>query len=183
MTAIERPAEIARARRCVTISNPRLSERAGGAENHAQNLAVRLVELGCNVEVIVRIRMSRRGGRTFGGIARSRVVAAGKGGRGLPAPFWAWFDGGRGPTSCTSTPWGRRCLRRSRPSRCVLLSRTIFRTTRQEVGIQRDRCCGSERAGMLFANARIAVSAVLARRMGKPYRVSVFVIPNGICNP
>jgi hypothetical protein len=36
---------------------------------------------------------------------------------------------------------------------------------------------------MLFANARIAVSAVLARRMGKPYRVSVFVIPNGICNP
>jgi glycosyltransferase involved in cell wall biosynthesis len=37
-----------------------------------------------------------------------------------------------------------------------------------------------ERAGMLFANGRIVVSAVLANRMERTYRVPVTLIPNGV---
>jgi glycosyltransferase involved in cell wall biosynthesis len=40
-----------------------------------------------------------------------------------------------------------------------------------------------EWAGMMFANGRIAVSAALASRMEKVYRVPVRVIPNGIHSP
>src|SRR5947207_3126860 len=46
----------------------------GGAENHAQNLSARLVELGCDVEVIVRSPyIPKRSHRDIGGVKLVRL--------------------------------------------------------------------------------------------------------------
>lgn len=161
----------------------------GGAENHAHNLAVQLVELGCDVEVIVRSPyIPKRSNRTVGGIKFVRMWSPRvKGFEALLHTFvgvlraaWTRPDvlhiHSVGPALFTPLArlFGLRVvvthhLPNYEAKKWGFFARTILRL--------------GERAGMLFANGRIAVSASLAGRMKRTYGVPVAAIPNGIGYP
>src|SRR5438105_4684969 len=161
----------------------------GGAENHAQNLSAGLIELGCDVEVIVRSPYIPKGSsRRIGGIKLVRMWSPRI--KGLEA-FLHTFIGviraawtrpdilhihSVGPA--LFTPLARVFALR------VVVTHHLPNYEAKKWGfVARSILRLGERAGMLFANGRIAVSAVLASRMERTYRVPVFVIPNGIGNP
>ena len=161
----------------------------GGAENHAQNLAARLVELGCEVEVVVRSPyVPEENSRIYSNVSLVRIWAPRMKGveafvhtlLGVLRGTWTRPDilhiHSVGPA--LFTPLARAFALRVVVTHHVLnyennkwgfLARTILRL--------------GERAGMMFANGRIAVSESLARRMESTYRVPVFIIPNGIACP
>jgi glycosyltransferase involved in cell wall biosynthesis len=161
----------------------------GGAENHAQNLSVNLSELGCEVEVIVRSPyVPKRNGRTFGRIKLVRVWSPRM--KGVEAFLHTFFGVLRaawkrpdilhihavGPA--LFTPLARACGLR------VVVTHHVLNYENEKWGfIARAILRLGERAGMMFANGRIAVSAALASRMEKAYRVPVRTIPNGIHSP
>jgi glycosyltransferase involved in cell wall biosynthesis len=161
----------------------------GGAENHAQNLSARLVELGCDVEVIVRSPYVPKGSsRTFRGIKLVRVWSPRMQGveallhtfLGVVRAAWTRPDilhiHSVGPA--LFTPLARAFALR------VVVTHHLPNYENKKWGfVARSILRRGERAGMLFANARIAVSAVLANRMERTYRVPVVVIPNGIGHP
>jgi glycosyltransferase involved in cell wall biosynthesis len=161
----------------------------GGAENHAQHLAAGLVELGCDVEVIVRSPYVPKGNpRSYGGIRLVRMWSPRL--KGIEAFVHTFLSVLRatitrpdilhihsvGPALFTPLAWcfGLRIvvthhLANYEAKKWGLIARAILRL--------------GERAGMLFAHGRIAVSAGLARRMERTYRLPVVVIPNGIADP
>jgi glycosyltransferase involved in cell wall biosynthesis len=161
----------------------------GGVETHAQNLSVRLAELGCDVEAIVRTPyIPKTSSRTFGGIRLVRIWSPRMMGvdafvhtfLGVLRAAWTRPDilhiHAVGPALFTplARAFGLRVvvthhLPNYENEKWGLVGRTILRL--------------GERAGMLFANGRIAVSANLASRMERSYRVPVRVIPNGIVSP
>ncbi len=161
----------------------------GGAENHAQNLSVQLSELGCEVEVIVRSPyMPKQTGRTFGRIKLVRVWSPRI--KGVEALLHTLFGVLRaawtrpdilhihavGPA--LFTPLARAFGLR------VVVTHHVLNYENEKWGfVARAILRLGERAGMMFANGRIAVSAALASRMENAYRVPVRVIPNGIHNP
>jgi len=193
MTAIEHAtAEVVRADeplRVTMLGIRGFPNIQGGAENHAQNLSARLVELGCDVEVIVRSPYVPKGSsRTFRGIKLVRVWSPRvKGVEALLHTFlgvvraaWTRPDilhiHSVGPA--LFTPLARACALR------VVVTHHLANYENKKWGFAaRSMLRLGERAGMLFANARIAVSAVLASRMERTYRVPVVVIPNGIGQP
>jgi glycosyltransferase involved in cell wall biosynthesis len=161
----------------------------GGAENHAQNLSVNLSELGCEVEVIVRSPyMPKRTGRTFGRIKLVRVWSPRM--KGVEAFLHTLFGVLRaawtrpdilhihavGPALFTP-------LARAFGLRVVVTHHVLNYENEKWGSVARLILRLGERAGMMFANGRIAVSAALASRMEKAYRVPVRVIPNGIHSP
>jgi glycosyltransferase involved in cell wall biosynthesis len=160
----------------------------GGAENHAHNLAAGLVELGCDVEVIARSPYVPKGNRTVGGINIVRIWSPRL--KGLEA-FLHTFMG------VLRAAWTRpdilhihsvgpalfTLLARSFGLRVVVTHHLANYEAKKWGFIARSILRLGERVGMLFANGRIAVSAGLASRMERTYRVPVAVIPNGIRHP
>ena len=161
----------------------------GGAENHAQNLSVRLSELGCDVEVIVRSPYVPKGSsRTFGRIKLVRVWSPrikGCGGflhtfLGVLRAAWTRPD----ILHIHSVGPALFCpLARAFGLRVVVTHHLLNYENEKWGFVARSILRLGERAGMMFANGRIAVSAALATRMERTYQVPVRVIPNGIGNP
>jgi glycosyltransferase involved in cell wall biosynthesis len=145
--------------------------------------------LGCDVEVIVRSPyVPRESSRTFRGIKLVRVWSPRMKGveaflhtfLGVVRAAWTRPDilhiHSVGPA--LFTPLARACALR------VVVTHHLPNYENKKWGfVARSILQLGERAGMLFANARIAVSAVLASRMERTYQVPVFVIPNGIGQP
>jgi glycosyltransferase involved in cell wall biosynthesis len=161
----------------------------GGAENHAQNLAARLAELGCEVEVIVRSPyVSKANVLTFEGIKLVRIWSPRI--KGLEALLHTLLG-------VLRTTWTRpdilhihsvgpalfTPLARAFAIRVVVTHHLLNYENKKWGPLARLVLRLGERAGMLFANRRIAVSAILARRMEQTYGVPVAVIPNGIGEP
>jgi glycosyltransferase involved in cell wall biosynthesis len=161
----------------------------GGAENHAQNLSVNLSKLGCDVEVIVRSPHIPKGSsRTFGSVKLVRVWSPRMKGveavvhtfLGVLRAAWTRPDilhiHSVGPALFTP-------LARALGLRVVVTHHLLnYENEKWGVGARAILRLG-ERAGMMLANGRIAVSATLAARMERTYRVPVRVIPNGISRP
>lgn len=161
----------------------------GGAENHAQNLSARLVELGCDVEVIVRSPyVPKVSSRTFYGIKVVRLWSPRI--KGVEALLHTFLGVARaawtrpdilhihsiGPALLTP-------LARAFALRVVVTHHLPNYENKKWGYVARSILRLGERVGMLSANARIAVSTVLANRMERTYRVPVVVIPNGIGSP
>jgi glycosyltransferase involved in cell wall biosynthesis len=161
----------------------------GGAETHAQNLSARLVELGCEVEVIVRSPyVPRRRRSTFAGARLVRLWSPRiKGVEALAHTFlgvlrsaWTRPDilhiHSVGPALFTP-------LARAFGLRVVVTHHLANYENKKWGPAARLLLRLGERAGMLCANGRIAVSAMLAKRMEGTYRVPVALIPNGVGRP
>jgi glycosyltransferase involved in cell wall biosynthesis len=161
----------------------------GGVETHAQNLAMRLVELGCEVEVMVRSGyVPCRSSRTWNGIKLVRLWSPRI--KGLEAFVHSFL--GVLWAACTRpdilhihaigpalfTPLARALGLR------VIVTHHVLNYENEKWGtLARSTLRLGERVGMIFANSRIAVSRELAHRMERIYRVPVRAIPNGIAKP
>jgi glycosyltransferase involved in cell wall biosynthesis len=161
----------------------------GGAETHAQNLSARLVELGCEVEVIVRSPYVPSQGRaTCAGTRLVRLWSPRiKGVEALVHTFlgvlrsaWTRPDilhiHSVGPALFTP-------LARAFALRVVVTHHLANYENKKWGRMARLVLRLGERAGMICANGRIAVSAALARRMEGVYQVPVAIIPNGVARP
>jgi glycosyltransferase involved in cell wall biosynthesis len=161
----------------------------GGVENHAQNLSLRLAELGCEVEVIVRSPYVPRASRpSLRNIRLVRLWSPRI--KGLEAflhtflgVLWAAWTRpdilhihAIGPALFTP-------LARAFGLRVVVTHHVLNYENKKWGFAARAILRLGERAGMIFANGRIAVSEALADRMERTYRVPVQVIPNGIDDP
>jgi glycosyltransferase involved in cell wall biosynthesis len=193
MTTIERWSELVRPARTplrVTMLGLRgFPNVQGGVENHAQNLSLRLVELGCDVEVIVRSAyVPRASGRTWCNIKLVRLWSPRVKGveaflhtfLGVLRAAWTRPDilhiHAVGPA--LFTPLARAFGLR------VVVTHHVLNYENEKWGLAaRALLRLGERVGMTFANGRIAVSTALAKRMEHAYRVPVRVIPNGIGSP
>jgi glycosyltransferase involved in cell wall biosynthesis len=161
----------------------------GGVENHAQNLSLQLVELGCDVEVIVRSPyVPRARQRTWRDVKFVRLWSPRVKGveaflhtfLGVLHAAWSRPDilhiHAVGPA--LFTPLARASGLR------VVVTHHVLNYENEKWGLAaRALLRLGERVGMTFANGRIAVSAALATRMERAYRVPVRVIPNGIGEP
>jgi glycosyltransferase involved in cell wall biosynthesis len=161
----------------------------GGVENHAQNLSYRLVELGCDVEVIVRSAyVPRASSRTWHEIKLVRIWSPRIKGveaflhtlLGVVRAAWTRPDilhiHAVGPA--LFTPLARALGLR------VIVTHHVLNYENEKWGfVGRSLLRLGERLGMVFANGRIAVSEALADRIKRAYRVPVNVIPNGIGIP
>jgi glycosyltransferase involved in cell wall biosynthesis len=161
----------------------------GGAETHAQNLSLRLVELGCDVEVILRSPyVPKDAGGTWRNIRMVRLWSPRI--KGLEAFLHTFLGVLRagwtrpdvlhihavGPA--LFTPLARAL------GLHVVVTHHVLNYENEKWGpFARTILRLGERAGMLFANERIAVSEALAEKMVRAYGVSVRVIPNGIAQP
>jgi len=161
----------------------------GGAENHAENLSARLTELGCEVEVIVRSPYVPRQSRSTCGRTRlvrlwspriKGVEALAHTLLGVLRSAWTRPDilhiHSVGPALLTP-------LARAFALRVVVTHHVANYENKKWGPVARGILRLGERAGMMFANGRIAVSAVLAKRMERTYRVSIATIPNGVARP
>jgi glycosyltransferase involved in cell wall biosynthesis len=161
----------------------------GGVERHVENLARELGALGCSVEAILRSPyVSKDVGRTWQGVRLCRLWSPRI--KGLE-PFvhtflavlraaWTRPDilhiHGIGPAFFT--PLGR------------MLGLNVI-VTHHMANYENEKwsrfACAilrlGERAGMVLAHGRIAVSPSLAERMRRSYNVQVRAIPNGIDPP
>jgi glycosyltransferase involved in cell wall biosynthesis len=161
----------------------------GGAEKHAENLASALAGLGCEVEAIVR----------------SGYVATDQ------PPHWrgvkltrVWAPRITGAEAFVHTFLGVLHAARRRPDVLHIhaIGPAFFTPLARALGLRvvvtyhsrnyehkkwgrfaRAILHLGERAGMAFANGRIAVSEGLAETLTQRYRVPVSTIPNGIDRP
>lgn len=161
----------------------------GGVENHVENLAAGLIELGCEVEVIVRSAYVPKGvGVTWRGIRMVRLWAPRTSG---VETFCHAFLGvmraavtrpdilhihAIGPALYTP-------LARALGLRVVVTHHSANYENEKWGRLGRALLRLGEAHGMLCANQRIAVSESLAGRMRRSYQVPVFAIPNGITAP
>jgi glycosyltransferase involved in cell wall biosynthesis len=158
----------------------------GGVETHAQNLALGLVDLGCEVEVIVRSAfVAANSSRSWHKIKFVRLWSPRV--KGLEAfvhsflgvLYAAWSRPdilhihAIGPALFTP-------LARALGLRVVVTHHVLNYDNEKWGWPARAILRLGERAGMMFANARIAVSHGLARRMEDAYGVPLKMIPNGI---
>ena len=161
----------------------------GGVEKHAEKLSCALVELGCQVEAIVRSGyVARTRPASWRNITFARIWAPRK--SGLEAfvhtflgVLRAGFDRpdilhihAIGPALFTP-------LARALGLRVVVTHHVRNYENDKWSGIGRTILRFGEWAGMTFANGRIAVSQELAKQIAHTYRVPVSTIPNGIEKP
>ena len=161
----------------------------GGAEKHAENLACALASLGCDVEAIVRSGYVAKGqAATWRGVKILRV----------------WAPRISGVEAFVHTFLGVLHAAFSRPDILHIhaIGPAFFTPLARALGLRVVVTCHSrnyehkkwgrfarsvprlgERAGMMFANGRIAVSDGLAKNLSNAYRVPVRTIPNGIDPP
>jgi glycosyltransferase involved in cell wall biosynthesis len=161
----------------------------GGVENHAQHLSLKLTESGCDIEVIVRspyvpktadqnwrnIRMVRLWSPRIKGVEAFLHTFLG-----VLRAAWMRPDilhiHAVGPALFTP-------LARALGLRVVVTHHVLNYENEKWGPLARAILRLGERAGMMFANGRIAVSESLARQIEQTYRVPVRVIPNGIAEP
>lgn len=161
----------------------------GGAERHAEKLACALVDLGCDVDAIMRspyaakqqpatwrnIKISRLWAprvpgveafvHTFLGVLRAAVTR--------PDILHIHAIG-----PALFTPLGRALGLR------VVVTHHVVNYENEKWGFAgRTILRLGEWAGMKFANGRIAVSESLAQQVRRTYRVTISAIPNGIDKP
>jgi len=161
----------------------------GGVEKHAESLACALAALGCDVEAIVRSGfVAKRQSATWRGIKISRL----------------WAPRVSGVEAFVHTFLGVLSAAFSRPDILHIhaIGPALFIPLARALGLRVVVTCHSrnyehkkwggfarsllrlgERAGMKFANGRIAVSDGLAKDLSHTYRVPVRTIPNGIDPP
>ncbi len=161
----------------------------GGAEKHVENLACALAALGCDVRAIVRSGYVAKGrSATWRGIRISRL----------------WAPRISGVEAFVHTFLGVLSAAFSRPDILHIhaIGPAFFTPLARAFGLRVVVTCHSrnyehkkwgrfarsvlrlgERAGMKFANGRIAVSDGLAKNLSHAYRVPVRTIPNGIDPP
>ncbi|HEY7244827.1 MAG TPA: glycosyltransferase family 4 protein [Xanthobacteraceae bacterium] len=161
----------------------------GGVETHAQNLALQLVELGCKVEVLTRSGYIPRGSsRSWRGIELVRLWSPRI--KGLEAFVHSFLGVLR--AACTRPdilhihaigPALFTPLARALGLRVVVTHHVLNYENEKWGALARAILRLGERAGMIFANGRIAVSRELARCMERIYHVPVTAIPNGIAMP
>lgn len=161
----------------------------GGIEAHAENLSRRLVEMGCDVEVVMRAPyVPARTGSAWRGVRVRRIWAPRR--RGLEAVLHTLFGVLYAAVSRPDvlhihaigpaiwTPLAR--LLRLR----VVVTHHGADYERQQWGaIARQVLRLGERVGMRMACGRIAVSATAARAVQRHHGVAPEVIPNGVVLP
>ncbi|KAB1074052.1 glycosyltransferase family 4 protein [Methylobacterium planeticum] len=161
----------------------------GGIENHVENLATRLVEIGCEVEVVVRPSyMAADVGRTWCGVRFARLWAPRTTGvetffhtligvlrAGVTRPDILHIHG-IGPA--LFTPLGRML-----GLRLVVTHHSLDYEREKWGSFARWLLRLGETAGMRLAHGRIVVSGFLADRVRGRYQVPVEIIPNGIPAP
>lgn len=161
----------------------------GGAENHVEHLAIGLVELGCEVEAIVRSPYVPKGAsHPVSGIRLTRVWSPRR--TGVEAFVHSFLGVLR--AACTRPdilhihsvgPALFTPLARLFGLRVVVTHHLANYEAKKWGAFARAILRLGERLAMRFANGRIAVSAGLASRMQRTYGVPVAVIPNGIAAP
>ncbi len=161
----------------------------GGAEKHTENLAAALAGLGCEVEAIVRSGyVAADTPRLWRDVRLARV----------------WAPHVTGAEAVVHTFLGvlRAAVRRPDILHIHAIGPALFTPLARALGLRvvvtyhsrnyehkkwgrfaRAILRLGERAGMAFANGRIAVSDGLARTLTQRYRVPVGTIPNGIDRP
>jgi glycosyltransferase involved in cell wall biosynthesis len=161
-------------------------EVQGGVERHVENLSQRLVELGCEVEAIVRSPyMPEDGPATWRGVKITRL----------------WSPRKTGVEALVHSFLGVLYAARTRPDVLHIhsIGPALFAPLARLLGLRvvvthhlpnyevakwglgaRTLLRLGERLGMTFANGRIAVSRFLADRVRRDYGVPIRVIPNGL---
>jgi glycosyltransferase involved in cell wall biosynthesis len=158
----------------------------GGVERHVEHLSRRLVELGCEVEAIVRSPYMPDGGpATWHGVTLTRI----------------WSPRVTGVEALVHSFLGVLHAARTRPDILHIhsIGPALFAPLARALGLRvvvthhvlnyENEKWGAaarlllrlgERIGMTFANGRIAVSRHLAERVKRDYAVPIAVIPNGL---
>jgi glycosyltransferase involved in cell wall biosynthesis len=158
----------------------------GGVERHVEHLSRHLVELGCEVEAIVRSPHMPAGSPSVWHGVKLRVIWSPRtnGVEALVHSFLGVFYAARmkpdvlhihsiGPA--LFAPLARALGLR------VVVTHHLLNYENEKWGFAaRVLLRLGERAGMTFANARIAVSRFLADRVKREYEVPIRVIPNGL---
>ncbi|MBX9774382.1 MAG: glycosyltransferase family 4 protein [Xanthobacteraceae bacterium] len=158
----------------------------GGVERHVEHLSRRLVELGCEVEAIVRSPyMPEDCPRTWHGVKLHPIWSPRVTGvEALVHSFLGVFHAARikpdilhihsiGPA--LFAPLARALGLR------VVVTHHVMNYENEKWGpAARTLLRLGERIGMTFSHARIAVSRFLADRVTRDYAVSIRVIPNGL---
>ena len=161
----------------------------GGAEKHVENLACALSDLGCDVEAIVRSGyVAKDQPARWHDIKSTRV----------------WAPRVTGVEAFVHTFLGVLRAARDRPDILHIhaIGPAFFTPLARALGLRVVVTCHSrnyehkkwgrvgqfilrlgERAGMAFANGRIAVSDGLAQHLTQSHRMPVVTIPNGIDRP
>jgi glycosyltransferase involved in cell wall biosynthesis len=161
----------------------------GGVEKHAEKLACALAALGCDVEAIVRSGyVAKERGARWRGIKLSRLWAPHI--TGVEAFVHTLFGviqaGFRRPDILHIHAIGPAFF--TPLARAFGLHVVVTYHSRNYEHNKWGRAARSllrlgERAGMAFANGRIAVSDGLAKHLMNTYRLPVSTIPNGIDEP
>jgi glycosyltransferase involved in cell wall biosynthesis len=160
----------------------------GGVESHAEKLACALAALGCEVEAMVRTGYVVKGRRRWRSITLSRL----------------WAPHITGIEAFVHTFFGVLHAAFHRPDILHIhaIGPAFFTPLARAFGLPvvvtyhsrnyehkkwgrgaRALLRLGERAGMSFANGRIAVSDGLAKHLADTYRLPVSTIPNGIDHP
>jgi glycosyltransferase involved in cell wall biosynthesis len=161
----------------------------GGAEKHVENLTCALAELGCDAEAIVRSSYVAKGQP-----ARWRNIKLTR----------VWAPRITGVEAFVHTFLGVLRAARDRPDILHIhaIGPAFFTPLARALGLRVVITCHSrnyehkkwgrvgrsilrlgERAGMAFANGRVAVSGGLAEHLTRNHRKPVVTIPNGIDRP
>ncbi|MFD6318175.1 glycosyltransferase family 4 protein [Methylorubrum populi] len=161
----------------------------GGVESHVENLALRLAELGCEVEVIVRSAyVDAASPRTWHGIRLTRLWSPRRSGietflhsllgvlrAGVSRPDILHIHG-IGPALFTP-------LARLLGLRVVVTHHSPNYEHEKWGAGARTLLRLGEQVAMRWAHGRITVSTFLAEAMRRRYGVAIEVIPNGIATP
>lgn len=158
----------------------------GGVERHVEQLSRRLVELGCDVEAIVRSPYMPEGSpKRWHGVKLTPI----------------WSPRTTGVEALVHSFLGVLYAARTRPDILHIhsIGPALFAPLARALGLRvvvthhvlnyenekwgaaaRVLLRMGERIGMTFANGRIAVSRFLAERVKRDYAVPIQVIPNGL---
>jgi glycosyltransferase involved in cell wall biosynthesis len=158
----------------------------GGVERHVENLSRRLVELGCDVEAMVRSSyMPKPCPRIWNGVRLHPIWAPRiTGVEALIHSFLGVLRAARTRPDIlhihSMGPSLFAPLARAFGLRVVVTHHVCNYENEKWGPLARSVLRLSERAGMTFAHGRIAVSRFLAERARSDYGVAIHVIPNGI---
>jgi glycosyltransferase involved in cell wall biosynthesis len=184
--APQKPAATAKPLRIAMLGLRGFPDVQGGVERHVEHLSRRLVELGCEVEAIVRSPYMPKGSpKVWHGVKLQplwspRVTGV----EALIHSFLGVLYAARmkpdilhihsiGPA--LFAPLARALGLR------VVVTHHVLNYENEKWGLAaRTLLRLGERIGMTFANARIAVSRFLAERVRRDYAVHIRVIPNGL---
>jgi glycosyltransferase involved in cell wall biosynthesis len=160
----------------------------GGAEKHVEKLSCALATLGCEVEAIVRSgyvpqTQQRWRGVTFTRLWAPRISGAEAFVHTLLGVLRAAVDRPDILHIHAIGPAFFAPLARALGLRVIVTHHVLNYENEKWGPLARGVLRFGERAGMTFANGRIAVSEGLATEMVRTYRVPVSAIPNGIDKP